>query len=94
MTKSDEYFDSYNKFMNASRQASHYAHTAAVNALNQLSLDSTTEDVFFKTEKKKTKKVKKSDVEFEITDELLQFYQESLKFKQEKGSWNFENEIY
>jgi hypothetical protein len=88
MTNPEEYFERYTRFLSASRQASQCAHQAAMLALKDLNMDFEHDAFVEKSEKShQAKKVKKVDVEFEITNEMLAFYQESFKFKQEKGNY-------
>ena len=71
--KNNKLFDLYCKNFEATKKASYSAHRLALEHLQSVEISTSDEPI------------KNEQIEFEISDDLLQFYEESLKFKKEKS---------
>ena len=86
--KDNEILKNYNKILNASKKASAAAHIATINHLRSQNID--IENIFVSSKNvneiksREAQKSKKTKLKFELDEDLIKFYQESLKFKREK----------
>ncbi len=84
-----EYLNDYNKLMRASKMAAQHAHQAALNAMKNLKIESFKfNELSFQALPKSNSKKKSAKLEFEITDEMIKFYEESMRFQKEKSNRN------
>ena len=64
----------YCKNFEATKKASYAAHRLALEHLQSVEINTSDDEP-----------IKNEQIEFEISDDLLRFYEESLKFKKEKS---------
>ena len=90
--ETSSYLESHFNLLNASKKANAEAHKAASLALSKISQEHELGVVIpnvkkSKNPKKQTKNNENVELEFEISDDLIKFYEESIRFKLEKSKY-------
>ena len=85
-SRTQAYLENHFKLLNASKRANDEAHAAAMHAM------SSNPDIKTRNHSKNEKYASildDNDVEFEISEDLIRFYEESIRFRRDKSEFEF-----